>query len=58
MVKEVNMYDCLNQLQGFQEMKDPNLRSRMFRSLPAGGSVTEDIQDVHGILTKENSDAN
>ena len=29
-------------------MKDTNLRSRLIRSLPSGGSVAEDIQDVHG----------
>ena len=60
MVKEVKRQEGVNHLQGFQEMKGPNLRSRMSRSLPAaaGGSVSEEIQDVHAILTKQITMAN
>ena len=43
--------DVVNHIKGFQEIKDLNLRSRMFRMSPVGGPEADEIQVIHGSLT-------
>ena len=42
-----NIWESVNHFKGFQDMKDPNLKGRMFRGSPGGGPKAKEIQGVH-----------